>query len=54
MSVPDEGYFRNESCGLSFVIPTKCRFIWLLGFRGEDFLETNQSETRIAYGGHVC
>ena len=29
-------------------------FIWLLGFRGEDFLEINQSETRIAYGGHVC
>ena len=22
-------------------------FIWLLGFRGEDFLEINQSETRI-------
>jgi hypothetical protein len=29
-------------------------FIWLLGFRGEDFLEINQSETRIACGGHVC
>jgi hypothetical protein len=26
----------------------------LSGFRGEDFLEINQSETRIAYGGHVC
>jgi hypothetical protein len=24
------------------------------GFRGEDFLEINQSETRIACGGHVC
>ena len=23
-------------------------------FRGEDFLEINQSETRIAYGEHVC
>jgi hypothetical protein len=23
-------------------------------FRGEDFLEINQSETRIAYGRHVC
>ena len=22
--------------------------------RGEDFLEINQSETRIACGGHVC
>jgi hypothetical protein len=27
---------------------------WLLGFRGEDFLEINQSAIRIAYGGHVC
>jgi hypothetical protein len=24
------------------------------GFRGEDYLEINQSETRIACGGHVC
>jgi hypothetical protein len=24
------------------------------GFRGEDFLEIDQPETRIAYGGHVC
>ena len=24
------------------------------GFRGDDFLEINQSETRIACGGHVC
>ena len=23
-------------------------------FRGEDYLEINQSETRIACGGHVC
>jgi hypothetical protein len=23
-------------------------------YRGEDFLEINQSETRIACGGHVC
>jgi hypothetical protein len=23
-------------------------------FRGEDFLELKQSETRIAYGGHIC
>jgi hypothetical protein len=29
-------------------------FIWPSGFRGEDFLEICQSETRIAYGGHVC
>jgi hypothetical protein len=24
------------------------------GIREEDFLEINQSETRIACGGHVC
>jgi hypothetical protein len=23
-------------------------------FRGEDFLEINQSETRMVCGGHVC
>jgi hypothetical protein len=34
--------------------PTKLQFIWLSDFRGEDFLEIDQSETRIAYGGHVC
>jgi hypothetical protein len=27
--------------------------IWTSGVRGEDFLEINQSETRIACGGHV-
>ena len=36
------------------MFPTKFRFIWQRGFRGEDFLEINQSETRIAYGRHVC
>jgi hypothetical protein len=29
-------------------------FIWESGFRGEDFLEINQSKTRMACGGHVC
>jgi hypothetical protein len=28
--------------------------IWQSGFREEDFLEINQSETRIACGSHVC
>jgi hypothetical protein len=32
------------------MIPTKFQFIWLSGFRGEDFLEINQSETRIICG----
>ena len=36
------------------MLPTKFRFIWQSGFRGDDFLEINQSETRIACGGHVC
>jgi hypothetical protein len=35
------------------MIPTKFRIIWLSGFRGEDLLEINQSETRIVCGGHV-
>jgi hypothetical protein len=35
------------------MLATKFRFIWPSGFR-EDFLEINQSETRIACGGHVC
>ena len=36
------------------MFPTKFRFIWQSGFRKEDFLEINQSETRIAFGSHVC
>ena len=36
------------------MLPIKFRFIWQSGFRGEDFLEINQSETRLACGGHVC
>jgi hypothetical protein len=38
---------------LSYILPTKCRFLWTSGFR-EDLLEVDQSETRIACGGHVC
>ena len=33
---------------------TKFEFIPESGFRGEDFLEINQLETRMACGGHVC
>ena len=36
------------------MLPTKFQFIWPSGFRGDNFLEINQSETRIARGGHVC
>ena len=39
---------------LPWMLLTKFRFIWPRGFRGEDFLEINQSETRIACGSHVC
>ena len=35
------------------MLPTKFRFIWPSGFRGNDFIEIDQSETGIAYGGHV-
>ena len=36
------------------MLPTKFQFNWQRGFRGEEFLGINQSETRIAGGGHVC
>jgi hypothetical protein len=36
------------------MLPTKFQFVWLGGFRGEDFLEIDQSETRTAGGGDVC
>jgi hypothetical protein len=36
---------------LPMMRPTKFRFIWQSGFRGEFFLEINQSETRIVCGG---
>jgi hypothetical protein len=35
------------------MLPTKYRFIWESGFIGADFLEINQSETRMACGGHA-
>jgi hypothetical protein len=35
------------------MIPIMFLFIWQSSFR-EDFLEINQSEIRIACGGHVC
>jgi hypothetical protein len=36
------------------MLPTKFQFIRESGFRGEDLLEINQSETRMACVGHVC
>jgi hypothetical protein len=34
------------------MLPTKYQFSWPSGF-GEDFLEIDQSETKIACGSHV-
>jgi hypothetical protein len=36
------------------MLPTEFGFFWPSRFRGEDFLEIHQPETRIAYGGHIC
>jgi hypothetical protein len=38
----------------SYMLSNKFQFIWESGYRGEEYLEMNQSETRIACGGHVC
>jgi hypothetical protein len=55
------GWFKRIGTKLAFFIkdfprmlPTKFWFILPSGFRGDNFLEINQSETRIAFGGHVC
>jgi hypothetical protein len=44
---------KNAPVG-RFTCMLKFRFIWSSGFRGEEFEEINQSETRIACGSHVC
>jgi len=36
------------------MLPAKFQFICACSFRGEDFLEIDQSKTRIDCGGHVC
>jgi hypothetical protein len=35
------------------MLPTKLRFIWPSGFRGEEFKKIDQSETNIACGGYI-
>jgi hypothetical protein len=45
---------NNLDNDLPKMLPTMFRFIWQSGFRVEDFLEINQSVTRIAFGGHLC
>jgi hypothetical protein len=44
---------RNEISNLNRGSSIDVSFIWLSSFR-EDFLEIDQPEKRIAYGGHVC
>jgi hypothetical protein len=36
------------------MLPAKFSSIWPSSFRGEDFFNISQSETRIALGGHIC
>jgi hypothetical protein len=36
------------------MLPTKFQFIWQSDFRAKDLKKINQSETRIACGGHAC
>jgi hypothetical protein len=43
----------NVSFCHHLVSVTKFQFSWPSGFREKDFLEIDQSETRIACGGHV-
>jgi hypothetical protein len=41
--------FSSETAGPNAIF----QFIWESGFRGKDFLEINQSKTRMACGSHV-
>ena len=36
------------------MLPAKFGSIWPNSFRGEDFFNISQSETRIALGSHIC
>jgi hypothetical protein len=49
----DRNKMSNFIKDLPRMLPTKFQSIWPRGFRGDDFLEINQSETRIACGGHA-
>jgi hypothetical protein len=35
------------------MLPTKFRFIWPSGFRGEELKKIDQSKTNIACGGYI-
>jgi hypothetical protein len=47
-------YLSFNSLGKSYLSFNSLGKSYLSFNRGEDFLEINQSETRIACGGHVC
>jgi hypothetical protein len=53
VSLTFDSALRKPNTEPSIGASTKFWFIWLLSFR-EDFLEIDQSEKRIACGGHVC
>jgi hypothetical protein len=53
MFVNGSGTFSNLYRGPS-IDATKFQFNWGNGFRGEEFLEINQSKTRMACTGHSC
>jgi hypothetical protein len=36
------------------MLPIKIRLIWQSDFKGEDFSEIDQLETKITCGGHIC
>jgi hypothetical protein len=48
----------TEQCKLSIKVKRDAekmtKPIWPSSFRGEDFFNISQSETRIALGGHIC
>ena len=50
----DRDEMSNLYRGPPYMLSTTFWFIWLSGFRVGDFLEIDQSKTRIACGGHVC
>jgi hypothetical protein len=49
----DRNEISNLNRGSSIDDSYHVSFIWLSSYR-EDFLEIEQPEKRIAYGGHVC
>jgi hypothetical protein len=48
--LPAAAMFINKRNEINYLF----QFIWESSFRREDILEINQSDTRIACGGHVC